>query len=155
MAGDRAPANAPHATDRACTWTVMVHRESPGGAVSTRAEDAAGTSSAGPGCSYQDAGGSESGPDILVSREAGGHVIRGSALRLGGSFAGIALGVITASLLLRHLGVSESGRYVTVTSLVAIATTVADAGLNVTGSRDLALRPAGARRALVSNLLGL
>ncbi len=50
------------------------------------------------------------------------------------------LGVGTAALLLRHLGVAESGRYVTVMSLVAIAGTVADAGLNITGSRELALR---------------
>jgi O-antigen/teichoic acid export membrane protein len=93
--------------------------------------------------------------DVLASREAGGLIIRGSALRLGSSAAGIALGVITASLLLRHLGVDESGRYVTVTSLVAIATTIADAGLNVTGSRDLALAPPNRRRELIGNLLGL
>jgi O-antigen/teichoic acid export membrane protein len=93
--------------------------------------------------------------DILASREAGGHIIRGSALRLAASAAGIALGVVTASLLLRHLGVDESGRYVTVTSLVAIATTIADAGLNVTGSRDLALAAPERRRELIGNLLGL
>lgn len=93
--------------------------------------------------------------DILVSREAGGRVIRGSVLRLAASAAGIGLGVITASLLLRHLGINDSGRYVTVTSLVAIATTVADAGLNVTGSRDLALAARDQRGSLVANLLGL
>ena len=46
------------------------------------------------------------------------------------------MGLDTATLLLRHLGVAESGRYVTVLSLVAIATSVVDLGLNVSGSRD-------------------
>jgi O-antigen/teichoic acid export membrane protein len=62
---------------------------------------------------------------------------------------------VTASLLLRHLGVEESGRYVTVTSLVAIGSTIADAGLNVTGSRDLALANPNERHRLVANLVGL
>jgi O-antigen/teichoic acid export membrane protein len=64
------------------------------------------------------------------------------------------LGLATATLLLRHLGVAESGRYVTVISLVAIAVNVADVGLNVTGSRELALRSPEERRALTANLLG-
>src|SRR5436309_3194490 len=78
--------------------------------------------------------------DILTSPEAGGLVIRGSAWRLGANAAGIALGLVTATLLLRHLGVAESGRYVTVLSLVAIAVSLASNGLNISGSRDLALR---------------
>ncbi len=48
--------------------------------------------------------------DVLTSAEAGGMVIRGSALRVGGSAAGIVVGLATATLLLRHLGVPESGR---------------------------------------------
>ena len=59
--------------------------------------------------------------DVLTSAEAGGRVIRGSAWRVGANGAGIVLGLATATLLLRHLGVAESGRYVTVMSLVAIA----------------------------------
>lgn len=93
--------------------------------------------------------------DVLTSAEAGGKVIRGSAMRVGGNAAGILLGLITATLLLRHLGVTESGRYVTVMSLVAIAASIADAGLNVTGSRDLALRKPENRSVLIANFLGL
>jgi O-antigen/teichoic acid export membrane protein len=94
------------------------------------------------------------GEDVLASGEAGGRVIRGSALRVGGNGAGIAVGIATATLLLRHLGVAESGRYVTVMSLVAIAGAVAENGLNVTASRELALRGPTERSALIANVLG-
>jgi len=93
--------------------------------------------------------------DVLSSPEAGGKVIRGSVMRAAANVAGIVVGVGTAALLLRHLGVPESGRYVTVMSLVAIAGTISDAGLNLTGSRDLAMRDPATARTLVANFLGL
>src|SRR5436309_9347187 len=94
-------------------------------------------------------------PDqILTSAEAGGRVIRGSALRVAGNVAGIVVGLGTATLLLRHLGVGESGRYVTVMSLVAIAGSVSENGLNVSASPELALREPGRRVALVANIVG-
>jgi O-antigen/teichoic acid export membrane protein len=91
--------------------------------------------------------------DVLRSSEAGGRVIRGSAARVIANVAGIVLGLATATLLLRHLGVEDSGRYVTVLSLVGIAVSVVDTGLNVTASSELALREPGSRRALVANIL--
>ena len=91
--------------------------------------------------------------DILRSGEAGGRVIRGSAWRAIAGVAGSIAGVGTAALLLRHLGVAESGRYVTVISLLSIPVMVGDLGLNVSASRWLALRAAGERRALVANVL--
>jgi O-antigen/teichoic acid export membrane protein len=92
--------------------------------------------------------------DVLGSAEAGGMVIRGSVLRVAGSGAGILVGLGAATLLLRHLGVAQSGRYVTVMSLVAIASSVVDLGLNISASRELALRAPPARRALLANILG-
>jgi O-antigen/teichoic acid export membrane protein len=92
--------------------------------------------------------------DVLSSAEAGGKVIRGSVWRVGGSVAGIVAGLGTATLLLRHLGVAQSGRYVTVLSLVAIASSVVDLGLNVSASRELALRDSEGRVALMANILG-
>ncbi|HEY2283937.1 MAG TPA: polysaccharide biosynthesis C-terminal domain-containing protein [Solirubrobacteraceae bacterium] len=92
--------------------------------------------------------------DVLTSAHAGGRVIRGSVLRVTGNGVGIFAGLATATLLLRHLGVSESGRYVTVLALVAIASSVVDFGLNVSASRELALREPGGRRALMANILG-
>lgn len=92
--------------------------------------------------------------DILTSAEAGGRVIRGSVWRAAAGVGGSLVGVVTAALLLRHLGVAESGRYVTVISLLAIAVAVADLGLNVSGSRWLALRAPAQRPALIANVLG-
>jgi O-antigen/teichoic acid export membrane protein len=92
--------------------------------------------------------------DVLSSAEAGGKVIRGSVWRVVGSAAGIAAGLGAATLLLRHLGVTQSGRYVTVLSLVAIASSVVDYGLNVSASRELALRHSDDRRRLLRNVLG-
>lgn len=116
-------------------------------------------SSAGPSGGFEDvlssAGASGGVEDVLGSTKAGGKVIRGSIWRVAGNGAGVAAGLGTAALLLRHLGVAESGRYVTVISLVAIALTVADAGLNITGSRELALHAPRDRRALIADLLGL
>jgi O-antigen/teichoic acid export membrane protein len=94
------------------------------------------------------------GEDVLASSEAGGKVIRGSALRVGANLAGLVLGLLTATLLLRHLGVEDSGRYVTVLSLVGIAVSIVDNGLNVTASSELARREIAARRPLLGNILG-
>jgi O-antigen/teichoic acid export membrane protein len=91
--------------------------------------------------------------EVLTSAEAGGKVIRGSMVRVVGNVAGILLGLATATLLLRHLGVAESGRYVTVLSLVGIAVSVVDTGLNVTASSRLAIRAPGDRRELIGNIL--
>lgn len=92
--------------------------------------------------------------DVLTSSEAGGKVIRGSVLRVAANVAGLVLGLFTATLLLRHLGVEDSGRYVTVLSLAGIAVSVVDTGLNVTASSELARRPPGERRPLLANILG-
>jgi len=92
--------------------------------------------------------------DVLTAKGAGGKVIRGSALRVAANLAGLLLGLATAALLLRHLGVEDSGRYVTVLSLVGIAVSVVDNGLNVTASSELARREVAARRPLLANLFG-
>jgi O-antigen/teichoic acid export membrane protein len=94
------------------------------------------------------------GEDVLTSGEAGGKVIRGSAMRIGANVAGLILGLLTATLLLRHLGVDDSGRYVTVLSLVGIAVSIVDNGLNVSASSDLAVAPPEARRRLLANIVG-
>jgi O-antigen/teichoic acid export membrane protein len=91
--------------------------------------------------------------DVLTSRGAGGKVIRGSAIRVAANFAGLLLGLLTATLLLRHLGVEDSGRYITVLSLVGIAVSIVDTGLNVGASSDLAVRGAPERPMLLSNIV--
>jgi O-antigen/teichoic acid export membrane protein len=94
------------------------------------------------------------GEDVLRSSGAGGRVIRGSALRVGANVAGLVLALLTATLLLRHLGVEESGRYVTVMSLVGIAVAIVDTGLNVSAAKDLTVRPRGQRQELLANIVG-
>ena len=96
----------------------------------------------------------EPAEDVLTSSGAGAKVIRGSAMRVAANGVGLVLGLITASLLLRHLGVEESGRYVTVLSLVGIATSVVDNGLNVSATKDLTVGAPGGRRELLANIVG-
>jgi O-antigen/teichoic acid export membrane protein len=94
-------------------------------------------------------------PDLLRSPEAGGKVIRGSALRAAGYGAAFVIGGVTSVLLLRHLGVVRFGRYMTVMSLLAIVGGVTDAGLTVVGSRELAVRRPEERPDLLANLLAI
>jgi O-antigen/teichoic acid export membrane protein len=93
--------------------------------------------------------------DLLDTPEAGPAAIRGGALRVGGFAAGVALSVVSAALLFRHLGVEDSGRYVTALALVAIVQGVTDAGLTALGMRELATRNSQAQAVLMRNLLGL
>lgn len=92
--------------------------------------------------------------DVLRSSAAGRKVIHGSALRVGANVVGLVLALLTATLLLRHLGVEESGRYVTVMSLVGIAVAIVDTGLNVSSAKDLTVRERSERPVLLANIVG-
>jgi O-antigen/teichoic acid export membrane protein len=94
--------------------------------------------------------------DVLRTPEAGGKAIRGGVLRSAGYGAGIAVGAVTAVVLTRALGVVDFGRYGTVAALLAIVSTITDAGLTAVGSRELAVLPPGPRREhLLRQLVGL
>jgi O-antigen/teichoic acid export membrane protein len=93
--------------------------------------------------------------DLLDSNRAGGVLLRGSVLRLGGFVAIVALSVVSATLLTRHLGVSRFGQYTTVMSLVAVVAAVTDAGMSTYGIREYAIRREPERGALMQALLGL
>ncbi|TML95672.1 MAG: hypothetical protein E6G10_27930, partial [Actinobacteria bacterium] len=80
---------------------------------------------------------------------------RGGLARAAGYAAGQALSVGAAALLFRHLGVVDAGRYVTVLSLVAVVQGLADAGLNMLGTRELAVLGEAERAGLLARLLGL
>lgn len=92
---------------------------------------------------------------MLDAPSAGGKVIRGTVPRLGGYGAGVLLGVLSASLMIRHLEVVDWGRYVTVTSLVAIVGGLSEAGLSSIGAREYVTREGADRERLMRNLLGL
>jgi O-antigen/teichoic acid export membrane protein len=93
--------------------------------------------------------------DLLDTPEAGPTVIRGGVLRAGGYILGIALTVASTPLLIRHLGVVDYGRYLTVVSLIFIVAGVTEAGLTNIGVREYTERDADGRRAVVGNLVGL
>jgi O-antigen/teichoic acid export membrane protein len=94
-------------------------------------------------------------PDLLGSSEAGPAATRGGALRVGGYIVGALVSAVSAALLFRHLGVVDTGRYVTAMSLVAIVGAISDLGLTAVGVREISLRPESERWTLASELLGL
>lgn len=94
--------------------------------------------------------------DLLRTPEAGGRVVRGAVLRGVGYGVSTALGLATAVLLLRHLGVGDFGRYATVSAILGIVAGITDAGLTAVGSREIAsARSQAERRHLLDHLLVL
>ncbi len=92
---------------------------------------------------------------MLDSAEAGGRIVRGGALRVGTYVLTMALSVLSAALLTRHLGVVRFGQYTTVISLVTVVATITDAGMSVIGVREFAVRKGAERDGLMRDLLGL
>jgi O-antigen/teichoic acid export membrane protein len=91
--------------------------------------------------------------DLLDTAQAGPAAVRGGVLRVAGYLVGVAITVVSAAVLFRHLTVADGGAYVLVLSTVTLAAGLTDAGLSSIGVRELA---AGADRAgLMSALLGL
>ncbi|HEY3759893.1 MAG TPA: oligosaccharide flippase family protein [Solirubrobacteraceae bacterium] len=93
--------------------------------------------------------------DVLDTPAAGGMVVRGSALRFGSYASVIALSVVSAAVLTRHLGRVSFGQYTTVISLAAVVSSVTDAGMSALGTREYAMRSGAERDALMRDLLGL
>jgi O-antigen/teichoic acid export membrane protein len=92
--------------------------------------------------------------DLLDSSDAGPAAVRGGALRTGGYVVAVALSAASAPLLVRHLGVIDFGRYVTVLSVITIVGGITDAGLTAIGVREYSVRERSARDRLLRNLLG-
>jgi O-antigen/teichoic acid export membrane protein len=94
--------------------------------------------------------------DLLRTPEAGGRVVRGGLIRGVGFAISTALGLATAVLLLRHLGVNDFGRYATVMAVLGIVAGITDAGLTAVGSREISVaRTAIERVHILNNLLFL
>jgi len=94
--------------------------------------------------------------EMLGLPTAGPKAVRGGTIRTT-SYLVSTLAVAVASIfLLRHLGVTDFGRYVTVMSLVAIVAALSDAGLTMVGQREYVHLPTAAeRRTLVADVLGI
>lgn len=93
-------------------------------------------------------------PDALDDARAGQRAVRGSVLRSGGYAAGILMSLISAPLIIRHLGVDDFGIYVTITALTTIVAGVSDLGLTSLAVREWATATSDERRELLSDLLG-
>jgi len=94
-------------------------------------------------------------PDVLDTERAGAMIVRGGTLRFGGYVGVVALSLIPAALLTRHLGVVRFGQYTTVLSLVGVVAVITDAGMSNLGTREYAVRTGAERDALMRDLLGL
>jgi O-antigen/teichoic acid export membrane protein len=92
-------------------------------------------------------------PHVLDTPEAGGLAIRGSVLRVGGYIGAALLTLVSAPLLVRHLGVVSFGRYQTIVSLVALVAGVTDVGLGTVTVREYTVRAGAARAAFMRTVL--
>jgi O-antigen/teichoic acid export membrane protein len=93
--------------------------------------------------------------DILDTADAGASVIRGSALRLGGYVLGALATLASSAVVIRHLGVIDTGHFLTVTALLSIVATVSDLGLTGYAVREYSTESRAERRRFLRNLLGI
>src|SRR5680860_141480 len=71
--------------------------------------------------------------EFLDTSRAGPTVIRGGALRLVGFVLGTLATVAASAVVIRHLGVVDTGRFVTVMTLIAMVASISDLGLAAVG----------------------
>ncbi len=93
--------------------------------------------------------------ELLVSSNSGATAIRGGAIRVVGYAVGVLVSLGAATILVRHLGISEFGRFVTVTSLIGLVGGVTEAGVYVYGIREFGACAEPDRQDLVTNLLAM
>lgn len=93
--------------------------------------------------------------DILDTSAAGPSVIRGSVLRLGGYLIGALATVGSSAVVIRHLGVINTGHFLTVIALVTIVATVSDLGLTGFAVREYSTGERTDGRRFLRNLLGI
>jgi O-antigen/teichoic acid export membrane protein len=93
--------------------------------------------------------------DLLDTPQAGAAAIRGGALRLAGYGGGVALALASVPLLVRHLGVTEFGRYTLVVSIVAIVQGFTEGGLQAIGVREYSVLGPQERELMMRRLLAL
>jgi O-antigen/teichoic acid export membrane protein len=94
-------------------------------------------------------------PRVVESRAAGAAAVRGSVLQSGAYVTTFLLSLISAPLLIRHLGLGDFGRYSTVVALVTIVGGLTDAGLINISLREWSTRQGEDRRRTMRLLLGI
>jgi O-antigen/teichoic acid export membrane protein len=94
-------------------------------------------------------------PDLLDTPQAGPVAIRGGVLRILSYAAGSLLSVAAAALLLRHLGVEDSGSYYAVLALAGVFLTATDLGLIALGVREMTVLEGAERGQAMRSLMGM
>jgi O-antigen/teichoic acid export membrane protein len=82
-------------------------------------------------------------------------VIRGGVLRAATYLVGVVLGIASAALMTRHLGVEDFGKYVIVTSLLAIVGGLSEVGISNIAAREFATLGGEERSRLIANVTGI
>ena len=103
----------------------------------------------------QPASGDRDVTDILDAPRAGARVIRGMALRAGGYALSLTIAVGASAVAFRYLGVVDSGRLITVLSIVAIVGGISDLGLSSLATREFTVRLPSERNAAMRHILGV
>src|SRR3954451_20187196 len=93
--------------------------------------------------------------EVLDSPEAGVKALSGSVVRAGGYGIGLLLGLVSAPLLIRHLGTVDFGRYITVAAVVGLVTGITEGGLNAMAQREYARNEGESRRTVMRDMLGM
>ena len=93
--------------------------------------------------------------DLLDTPQAGPAALRGGAMRSGAYVLGILLSLVSAPLLIRHLGEVEYGRYITVIALVTIVGGLSEGGVNAVALRSYTNHSGDERTRLMANMLGV
>jgi O-antigen/teichoic acid export membrane protein len=93
--------------------------------------------------------------DVLDAPDAGAKVIRGAAVRTLAFAGGRLLTLLSAPLLLRHLGVVGFGGFAAVQSMIGIAAVASEGGLTAVGVREYSVRGESGRAALMRAVLAL
>lgn len=93
--------------------------------------------------------------DILDTADAGTSVIRGGVLRFGGYALGALATLASSAVVIRHLGVIDTGHFLTVTALLAIVATVSDLGLTGFAVREYSTGARSDGRRFLRNLVGI
>jgi O-antigen/teichoic acid export membrane protein len=93
--------------------------------------------------------------ELIDRPEAGVAALRGSVLGAGGYAVGLLLGLVSAPLVIRGLGIVDFGRYITVLSVVGLINSVAEGGLNALALREYARTSGDERRARMRDLFGM
>lgn len=103
-----------------------------------------------------DAAGPPDEYEILDGYAAGGAAMRGGAMRTGALGGSLLLALLTAPLVVRHLGEADFGRYSSVLAVLAIVTGLTEGGVNTVAMRALAGSSSREERdRIMSDLLGL